>query len=489
MSQVTKSKRSNPLKKRAAKSKLKEKTDKAKATKQIDVKTTTKETKEKTPKAKDEKKEKKEKKEKDEKKEKKEKKTKRRINLNTCLCETSGLCISVARCKNIMDNFMLNHSEYKASQEIKNATHRTKKNAAGEVIKLPSVPLSQLSQETQDLIVSSKYFFDRGAKEIYEKEKLQSFSADDKKNYDNQKKLAKMKFEESMNVVPESKRSVFDVEEFNKTYSNSFYIGFTEPATELDEWQQALNSISHSRARFSANSKIMVSSFIEFLLQQLAINGTFNCIQNKKKIIKCSHALQVGEDVPEHFSLFPFVSNTKTYKKFMKSQKIAAAAEVVDEDLPDDEPDAVESADFDNRPNFHFYLSENCRYVRMKLASGEIKVNGDNTEDISVYNLTNVSRRFKDFCNDLIFETVTVLGNMILTEMQTCGVKTLNNRITKTVMEHLHSAYGLDFTPTLQFMETATTKYNAFVKLRRETRKSATGTVSTEEYDVKYEDE
>jgi hypothetical protein len=417
-----------------------------------------------------------------------EKKSKRKINMNPTLSEKAGLNISVARVKNIVDTFIINRGEFVAATEVRQAYNPTEKDAKGVVTKLPAVAINTLSAETQDLITKAKHFYDRSDKEDFERTKVGKYSEEEKSKYSDAKKAAKDVFEDSMRLVPEFERGVFDVEGFHLSYDKKFYKDFVEPPNGDDEWQKALNHLSKLRVRFSANSKILLSSFIELLLRQMAVNGTYNCIQNKKKIIKLSHALQTNSKTNEHFPLFSLVSNTQTYRKFKESETKES-----EEDEDADEEDEVSGVDEDSsRPNFRFYVSEICRDVRMKLASNKLSVGEDSTEDKEVYNLTNVSRDFKDFCNSLIFETVTILGRMILTEINTRGVKTLNDVIMKTVIEHLHSAYGMDFKNSLAFIETSTKQYNSFVKNRRESRKAVgDGTTTTAEdgYDVDYVEE
>jgi len=423
-----------------------------------------------------------------------EKKSKRKINMNQTLSEKAGLNISVARVKNIIDTYIINRDEFVAATEVRHAYHPTEKDKEGVVKELPSVPLEDVSDVTLDLVQKAKYFYDRSDKEDYERKHVSELSEGDKTKYLDAKKVAKDAFEETMRLVPEFDRGVFDVEAFNLSFDKNFYKKYTEPVSTDDEWQKALSHLSKLRVRFSANSKILLSAFIELLLRQLAINGTFNCIQNKKKIIKLSHALQTNDKTDEHFPLFSLVSNTKTYRKY-KAETEAKEASADDDADEEEEAVAPVEVDDESRPNFRFYVSEICRDVRMKLATETLSVANDPTEDKDIYNLTNVSRDFKDFCNSLIFETVTILGRMILTEINTRGVKTLNDVIMKTVIEHMHSAYGIDFTVSLAFIETSTKKYNTFVKQRRESRKAAAADAPNEGddgddgYDVEYADE
>ena len=431
-----------------------------------------------------------------------EKKSKRKINMNPTLSEKSGLNISVARVKNIVDVFILNKDEYDAAREVRSAHRTPSKDAEGKVIKdnegkvvyEPSVPIKSLSEGTRALIQKAKHFHDRFQKEEWERTFVSKMSEDNKAKYYASRKVAKDTFENNMRIVPEFERGVFDVESFNLSYDKEFYKGFIESKTSEDEWSVALGYLSKLRVRFSANSKILLSSFIELIICQIAINGTYKCIQGKKKIIKLDHALDfTHDDTNNNFSLFPLITNTKAYRNFrnVKSKESLEneVEEVVDE-MTLDADELEESEEANSRPNFRFYVSEICRDVRMKLASKTLKIEGDSIAEVEVYNLTNVSRDFKDFCNELIFEIVAILGRMILTEINTRGVKTLNDVIMKTVIEHLHSAYGIDFKPSLLFIEQSTTKYNTFVRQRRETRKVASDeSDKNDDYNVDYVEE
>lgn len=393
-----------------------------------------------------------------------DKKSKRKVNMNPTLAEKAGINISVARVKNIVDSCILNKAEHDAAQEVRRAQGSLVRGDDGVELRSMTVPVSSLSQETQDIIQKAKRLYDRSEKEVWDKTFVGKMDAPTKERYMNERKVAKDLFEFNMRTVPEFERDVFDIEGFNLRFDKNFYQDFVEPKSDSDEWVTALGHLSKLRVRFSANSKILVSAFIEYLVQQLATNGTYNCIKGKKKIIKLSHALNFSDE--SRVSLHPLIANTKAYRKYQASR----SDEDADDDTPEDvaDPDDADEADA-SRPNFRFYVSEICRDVRMKLAGDENSAESDKVS----YNLTNVGRDFKDFCNDLIFETIAILGKMVLTEINTRGVKTLNDVIMKTVIEHLHSAYGMDFKPSLQFIEHASNKYVAYVKQRRETRKAA----------------
>lgn len=436
--------------------------------------------------------------------EEEEPKAKRKINMKPTLSDKAGLNISVARVKNVIDTYVINRAEAQAAAEIRHAAAPPRLDEEGKVVKETvtndegkevervvtdtPIPLKKLSKSTRKLVEHAAYFYDRAEKEKYEKAYVKDLNEEETTAYNDARKEAKEEFERRMRTVPEFRRDVFDIEAFNTSYDEDFYKDFTpsEPDEKATQWSVALGHLSKFRVRFSANSKVQLSAFMELLLKQLALNGTHNCIKSGKKIIKLNHALTMTDGTEAHFPLMHLVATTEAYRAWQRrmvrlAERAAAKAERAalrkkqgdDYESESDEEDEEEEEETEEegRLNFRFYVSEICREVRMSLASGELTVQDDPTEDLESYNLTNVSREFKDFCNSLIFEVVEIIGRMILTEINTRGVKTLNDGIMKTVLEHLHSAYGLDFVETLEFIESTTDRYNSYVQARRVERK------------------
>lgn len=374
---------------------------------------------------------------------KSENKPKRKTNMSETRSEREGLNISVSRVKNIIDN-ILNKDCNKAITEVKNAYKPTKKDDSGNVIELPSVSVKKLSQETLDLIEYSKRFYDRNDKEEYEKEYLNGLSDEKKEEYEESRRIFLDKFNERMNKVPEFGQEKFDEDEFNKSFDSKFYSGFTDSPSKKNEWESATEIISKMKVRFSSNARVIIGGFFELLIRQLSINGIYNCKKSGKKIIKLHHALKIEEGVEEYFPLLPIMLNTKTYRDAVQSLN--------------SEEKSVQLTDKPKDPNNILkYVDEICRDVRMKLYSNQISISGDSIEKES-YKNASVSREFKVFCDSLIFEISEIMGRMIRTEINARKVKTLSNTITKTVIEHIHTVNGIDFTESLGFIEDSKSK-------------------------------
>ena len=373
-------------------------------------------------------------------------KVKRKVNTNPVGSDKTGLNISVSRIKALLTSYNSSPVETAAFSELKKTLKET-----------PDAPLTSLSQATQDFITKTRNMLPSSARKQYEKTYVSALT--DKSTYHVELALAKVAHETAMSSKPEYSREPFDKYEFNLKYDPKFYSSFTEPATKESPLKAALTILSKNRIRFSFNSKIMLTSFIEYVIRQLVYTGTLNCVKNKKKIIRVQHAMDSNSFVEDNFSLHSFVMNSKAYKTYLAQSA---------SQTPEGEADKK-----DDSPNFRFYISEICRDVRMKLASGDLNSYGETPE---LYTTTNVSKEFKDFCNGLVLNIINTLGLMVLTEINTRHVKTLNDVIMKSVIENLHSVYGVDFTPTVKYMANTTLQYNAFLKTRRESGSKPTAT-------------
>ena len=86
----------------------------------------------------------------------------------------------------------------------------------------------------------------------------------------------------------------------------------------------------------------------------------------------------------------------------------------------------------------------------MDLAESEFDKNGD---PMKVYNYTSVSKIFKNFCSTLVCEFLIRIGKMLKKEIETRGIKTVNDTVIQTVISHYHIVSGVPETDTFNFMK------------------------------------
>lgn len=418
----------------------------------------------------------------------------RKFNNKPVLATTTGINISPAKVKNIVSNNVLNRDACKAITEIKNARPHTKKTTVDkkEVIQhITGTPVNKLSNETTAYIKYAINEFEKSHKAYYSKTKVSKMNDDDKLAYNTAKSTANKQF------LHDSK---FDLDAFNLSYDPHFYDKYNQDkkivddANTDDEWKKAIDKVAKLKNRFSTNSRVFLSAFVEYFIKQLTLNGTMACVAEGKKIIQLSHILgdAHGQNT-ETFSLHPFIVNLDTFKqarahvdKANKSPKNPADSAEESEDEHDEyeektedkptEKNKVEKCtdlfkldgiSLDKQYQFRYYISETCREVRMDLAKSDKNADGN---QMSVYNYTSVSKIFKNFCSTLVCEFLMRIGEMLKKEIETRGIKTVNDTIIETVIYHYHKACGVDEKPTFNFIKEVTDKYYGYVNERQDKR-------------------
>jgi hypothetical protein len=422
----------------------------------------------------------------------------RKVNSKPVLAKTTGINISPAKVKNIVSNFVLNRDAHLALKELKDATPRqiTKSTDGKETAEdFKGTPVAELSQETRDYIKHANECYEKNLRSEFVKKKVSNLSTEDREKYVKARTVSK-----SM-----SDDETFDLEAFNKTHDSGFYNQYEierkarDTDTSVTEWKRSIDQVTKLKTRFSTNSRVHLSALVEYLIKQLASNGTVCCVADKKKIIQLNHILDTTKDgFEERFPLHPLIINLDTFKQATqhfkdldleeksKSKKVLIAVpnpedgggETVNlsvESSTTPEPVdksknidifTLENLSLDKQYQFRYYIGESCREVRMDLAT-------DKTDEGNVYNFTSVSKLFKNFCSTLVCEFLIRIGKMLETEIRTRGIKTVNDTIIKTVISQYHIVCGVSEDKTNEFITAATKKYYEYVDQRQKKRKES----------------
>jgi hypothetical protein len=429
--------------------------------------------------------------------------TNRKINSKPVLAKTTGINISPAKVKNIVSNFVLNKDAYTTIKELKNAMPRqiTKTVDGKESVEdFKGIPVAQLSKKSLDYIAYATECFKKVQMEEYVKIKVSKMPEPQHKTYLANKAIEKEKFDKDEKNKFLYNNKTFDSELFNRNYDVKFYDDYNnqkklsnEKNTD-NEWKKAIDKVTKLKNRFSTNSRVFLSALVEYLIKQIATNGTICCVADNKKIIQLSHILDTSKPgFAERFSLYPLIVNLDTFKQAQsylqkqESQKTADVAVVESTDDTDDTDDTVvvkvdkntdiftlDGLTLDKQYQFRYYIGESCREIRMDLSTET----SDDGKDNTVYNYTSVSKIFKNFCSTLVCEFLMRIGQMLEKEIDTRGIKTVNDIVIGTVISHYHIVCGVDENPTFDFIRSATSKYYSYVTNRQESRKNAKTTES-----------
>ena len=411
-------------------------------------------------------------------------KKKKSINVKPTLGDVCGLNLSVAKIKNIISNNCINKEAFEALQILKSkrvfpdgegaddtedadgdeGEKPTKKKAQKKpftftLADVPASTIAYLEKCYRDVAVSTYTAHNRVV--------IGGLNEADKKRYAASKTEALAKFETDQRNSRLFRDTEFDLIAFNKQFKSDFYKKMKEEDKDWKSYKDmklydyCVTILNKTKTRFNSEAKIYITALVEFIIRQLIINGTRECVNRDKKIIKIEHAI-IDNDA--EFTLFPFIKSTYVYKTFVKN---ASKQEGSDADV-DDTSDDGEGAAAVTVPYKH-YIGELCRNVRMELSAEDRDVT-DVTE--SRYNQTSVSKKFKQFCSDAIIELLEILGNAIKVEVSTRNVKTVNYSIIYAVLYTSHIFHNISIDDTISFIQDKYNTYNDFLKKREKRTKA-----------------
>jgi hypothetical protein len=152
------------------------------------------------------------------------------------------------------------------------------------------------------------------------------------------------------------------------------------------------------------------------------------------------------------------ILSTGVYKKAVESLK--PIEKVADEKVADDTKEEKQASVFvDKNENFTFYVADICKKIKFTLP-------GDQSLK-DKYSTCNISKEFKEFCSNLVVEIITRIGQMLKTEAELRGIKTVNDSIITIIIKHMHTASGIDSIPTLKFVNDKISEYKKYKKEKK----------------------
>lgn len=386
----------------------------------------------------------------------------KKINVKATLADICGLNLSVAKIKNIISSLCINKETFTALKEMKE--HRVITSVAGEnTAEEFTFSLEGLSRETLAYLDMCSASLNENKGLLYSRKVIRDMSKEDAAIYNEAKRVAVATFQAEQKIGHLFQQFEFNLTAFNLKHDPTFYDAMPDYAAgwknlvDKELYTHCVNLVNKNKVRFNSESKIFITAFVEFIVKQLVMNGTKSCIADKKKIIQLSHAL----DAPSaEFTMFPFISSTLAYKKYI-SQQVVDASESEADDEPEVEPTESDEDVSDRKLQFRYYVAELCRNVRMELSAQ------DETPDLeSKFNQTSVSRRFKQFCSNVIIELLQTFGNILKVEVTSRNVKTVNYAIVGSLLQCSHILHNLDVNPTVTFIQEKYNVYNQFLSDR-----------------------
>lgn len=397
----------------------------------------------------------------------------KKINIEPTLALLSGLNLSPAKVKTILDTHCINKEASAVEYEMENA--RVMHECAEEVVS--TEPLvkkpKEFTFELSDLSEKSLKYLDAcyvvkldEEYDTYTKASIKDFDKKKRAEFDTAKHDALVEFERVQKMTKLFNQDSFDLKAFCLSYDPKFYKNMTHANAD---WKLLKNEKLYGfcnslviKMRFNGDTRIFITAFVEYIIKQLVINGTTNCIKSGKKIIQPEHALN---DIAHEFTLFPFINTSNVYKNYLHAEESAG-----EDDEEDDEEasNADQDANPKKMPQFVYYVGEMCRQVRMDLSES------DSDEDDALkskFNQTSVSKRFKQFCSDVIIELLKTFGDFLKCEVITRNKKTINYESVTALVHNTHTMLRLDSAETIKFIQEKYNMHNEYTSNRPSAKK------------------
>lgn len=431
--------------------------------------------------------------------------SKRHHNLKQPALMKNGIGTGTARVKSVLMHVALNPLEYRVRKALQPV--RTKSDDGTETVTEP-LPLNKLPTEYQNLVAHAEQSYETSLRESYERQKVGShkksesedkfnvvsMSEETRKDY-----LAKKKAAVDQHTKTNKENhtdSQFDLHKFNLSFDKNFYnqwpafkdandnyiVGKVysdknseEPGkVKYNQWTRASALLNKLCTRVSSKTRNIIACFLDRIVEQYAANGIHNCFQEKRRIIQLRHALTEGTDgFEQRVPLHNLVQTLPAYRRAMawvdakleakeaKKTKDSEETEESEDNLNFDPPTKY-AYDFDS------YASEICRSVKIQLAEQET-----DAAMKEQYINASVSREFKEFCSQVIYETILRIGAALKIDVESSGVKTISDEIVLKVLKLLHSNCGVEFASSWTVMQEKLRQYETTRAQYKNTRKTA----------------
>lgn len=280
---------------------------------------------------------------------------------------------------------------------------------------------------------------------------------------------ARRKFREANRESENASDKEFSVENFNRVFDAKFYDDFKHWCTQNDhynleyrtevkdangkgtgtfitkynQWSRAAQLVSKIRYRMSQNTCVILAAFLDNVVKQYVTYGVLHCLGRKARTVNMYDALDETADMARFVPLRRFVSSLPTYHNvaqwFDKCQKhlqevrdARAKGLTVENSKRPNFPEPNYDKDFGN------FVGNICKSVCIELAKNEKK-----KERADLFLSTSISRDFKQFCSNVVYEIILRVGRVLNTLLSNSGVKTVSDELLWTALSTVMNVVGL----------------------------------------------
>lgn len=180
---------------------------------------------------------------------------------------------------------------------------------------------------------------------------------------------------------------------------------------------EKIDYVSKLRCRFSNDASVVLSSALDYVVQDLVRTAMVNARSLGKAIIQVQHVVQ------EDFSsvgMYPLVRQLDVVQKALHAGDEVAEDEDEKADVPEEEEDDK------NGSTFEFYINLICKSVKATLVA----------ED-ETYQPIRISKHIRKFCSDVVIQLIERISPLIKLYANTAKVKTVNDDVIKFIFKFL----------------------------------------------------
>jgi hypothetical protein len=435
----------------------------------------------------------------------------------------SGIGIGPSKAKNVLSYASFNSDVYKTRKAIiaaENKPFRPKPTAMKPDPEMPAqgeqTPISNLSKEFLDVINAAEQAHLQNLTSEYEKSVIKSLSSEQQDLYKKglKEKMITMLSEDDREVyIKNNKDSMLtslsnqEMRDYNLSFSSTFYDNFDNYCKENDsyaigrvikdkdgkeherfnQWTRAMALVNKSCIRLSNKVREVLACFLDNLVLQYAHNGIVNCVNEGHSNLQLRHALNVTEGFNSRVSLDPFARTLYSYQAGLnwvetckslrdvsrRNTTVTASATTAttteqDTQVVNKMPEYPKAK---TEENFEGYVVDICRSLRVRLADKQT-----DTVEKNKYHNIKISENFKQFCSDIIHESICRIGSHLKETVSLKSVKTVNESLIYYSLRQLCNVCGIDYEPIGSDMETRLAKFTKYCEARRESRRNKRGT-------------
>lgn len=192
---------------------------------------------------------------------------------------------------------------------------------------------------------------------------------------------------------------------------------------------EKIDYVSKLRCRFSNDASVVLSSALDYVVQDLVRSAMVNARQLGKAIIQVSHVVK-GDFA--NLSVYPLVKQLKV---------IQDALSVGDQEADNEIEDETEEEE-NTSSTFEFYINLICKSVKSSLVASD-----------EAYTPIRISKHIRKFCSDVVIQLIERMSPLIKLYAQTASVKTVNDDVIKFIFKFLLLDSGVDSSSFIQFMD------------------------------------